>query len=351
MKRLDDINHLICSPTTSVREALARIDRASPYLFQVIVDDGNHVIGTLTDGDVRRGLLHGASLDSPVEECMFRPSTVGHIDHPEDNLLKAKNLKFLPVVDKEGRLTHVLFPGNRADGPERALVMAGGFGRRLGTLTEQTPKPMLKVGGRPILEHIVSALESANVRNIDVAVHYLADQIDVFFKQRVNQVQINLLHEDRPLGTAGAVGLVKNAENSPLLVVNGDVVTHVDYKAMHDFHIAHGYDATIACTTHDIHVPYGIAARGEDGLVKRIDEKPTYSHFVVSGIYYLSPTILALVPANERIDMPEVIDIAIAAGLRIGIFPVHEYWIDIGLPDQFDKAERDVASEEEPAGA
>lgn len=339
--RIESFDHLICEPTASVREVIQRIDQSTPNLFQIVVDSDNRLLGTVTDGDIRRGILNGCVFEDPIERCMHVEATVGRAGDEAGAMKAAMNQRFLPVCDAEDRLVHILLRRKNIGAIHRAVVMAGGFGKRMGERTQKTPKPLLSVGGAPILGRILDQLEAAEVERIEISVHYLADQIEAFIAARENNAQIDFVREIEPMGTAGALSLIREPIAHPVLVMNGDVLTQVDLAALDEFHHAHDFDATIATTTHETKIPFGVIKRDASGLFAGIDEKPVMKHFVSAGIYYLAPVILSLIPSGRAIDMPELLEIAARQGLRIGLFPVHEYWADLGRPADFDEADRE----------
>ena len=329
---------LICRPGATIRETLARIERASPNLFQVVLDDERRVLGTVTDGDIRRAMLASMDLDEPVSGCMNTSPRVATQAEADNNEVVIDTSFFLPVVDADGRLVRIL-TRQRHDGTiGRVLVMAGGFGRRLGDHTKQRPKPLLEVADKPVLEHVLSQLEKAGIPEVHIAVHYLADQIASFVDARDNQADIRLINETEPLGTAGALGQLPANLDGPVLVINGDVLTEVDLKALTVFHFRHGYDGTVGAAPYEVDIPYGVLRHDDSGLLTGVDEKPTYQYLVAGGIYLLSPRIIGLVPPDRPVDMPEILELAKRAGFRLGIFPVHEYWRDIGRPDDLKSA-------------
>ena len=342
MIRVRDLAPYLCPPARSVRDALGQLN-ATTHLFQLVADAEGRLLGTLTDGDVRRAILNGVSLDAQVAECMNARFVSGYRGAGRDNLAllhaTPRRVDFLPVVDEGGRLVEVLVRDDMGGGVSRALVMAGGFGRRLGSRTLTTPKPLLPVGGRPILDHILTRLEDAGVGSIEIAVHYLADQIKSFVRGRDNRADVRLLEEEAPLGTAGALGLLDEPQQGPVLVVNGDVMTSLDVAALHNFHVLHGFDGTVGVARHEIDVPFGVVRHGQDGLFAGIDEKPRISNFIAAGVYYLSPQFSGLVPRGHAMDMPELLNLGREIGLRAGLFPIHEYWADLGRPDDLERAD------------
>lgn len=332
---------LLCSPDTMVRDVLARINAVPNYLFQVVVDGELHVLGTVTDGDVRRAMLKGITLDQPVVNAMNHTPILGAVGADAGNHAKAETHLFVPVVNAAGQLVDII---SRRRLPEQiacALVMAGGYGKRLGEHTKEIPKPLLPIGERPILDHVLGQLEDAGVPKIYVAVHYRAAQIEAFIAARANRATISLIHEQAPLGTAGALGLLPEPPGGPVLVVNGDLMTRVDFSALREFHQRHSFDGTIGVTLYQVEVPFGVVRAREGGLFAGIDEKPTFRHVVAAGIYYLSPEIVALVAHGQTLDMPALLESAREVGLQIGLFPLHEYWRDIGQPADLHAAEHD----------
>ncbi len=320
---------------------LRRLD-ASGYLFQILIDDCGRLIGTITDGDVRRAMLEGVQLDEPSIRCAQTKPLTGRIGDDNSNLQKLLRLgstrTFLPLLDDAGVVSAILYDNGRS-GLGEALIMAGGFGKRLGERTRKTPKPLLDVGGQPILEHVVSALERAGTRTIYVSVHYLSDQIKTFFDRRSNLAKIDFIEEETPLGTAGAIGFLPEGQHDPVLVVNGDLITKVDYRALHEFYSRRQFDAVVCVARYNIQVPYGVIRYDQEGLFSGIEEKPEMSNFIAAGIYYLGPQFISLVRTGERMDMPELLTLGRTIGLKIGLFPIHESWTDVGRPEDLAAAD------------
>lgn len=344
MIRIKDLKPYICERDTSIREVLKRID-SSPYLFQMVLDDHGRLLGTITDGDIRRAILQGTGLEDVASNCMQNSPVVGRYGQFEDNKIRLSNLgssrPLLPVVDAEGVVKEILAI-NIGDGLGHAFIMAGGAGKRLGERTRNTPKPLLNVGGEPILEHILKSLEEAGVERITVAAHYLFEQIEDFVAKRHSACPIDVLIEPKPLGTAGALGLLyERAPESHLLVVNGDLMTNVDFAAFHDFHLRHGLESTIGVASYNIDLPFGVVRRDADGLFDAIVEKPRIQNFIAAGVYLLSRAHINLVTPGEYKDMPVLLNEGKAAGLKSGLFPIHEYWKDVGRPDDLEAADAD----------
>lgn len=336
----------VCGPTLSVRETLSRLNLVQG-LAQIVVGDDGLLLGVVTDGDIRRGLLTGYDLTSPIAAVMNSKPIVGLIgDHAVNRMLLRQTPSrrpFLPVVGKVGAFAGLIV----GDGMERAgttvaLVMAGGFGSRLGERTRETPKPLLQVAGRPILDHVLSRLEDGGIRQIFISAHYLADQIETFANEWGGHSNLEVINEREKLGTAGAVGLLPADIRGFVIVMNGDVVSGVDVGAINEFVERHGLDGAIAVARHEVAIPFGVIRHDADGHFIGVDEKPTLSHFVAAGLYVLGPEVRALVVKGEALDMPELLNRSREAGLRIGLFPIHEYWRDVGRPDDLEAADRDI---------
>jgi len=341
MQSISRFDHLTCRIDATVKDALIRIGEATPNLFQIVVSNDGRVVGTITDGDIRRAMLDGLTMGDTVDKCMCKTPIVGKAYDDRSNRPLLLRAWFLPVVDAAGRLDHVLVQPRREPPLQRALLMAGGYGRRLGELTRDVPKPLLPVGGRPILDRVLEKIESAGIAHVTIALHYRAAQIKEFVKSRRNAVDISFIEEAEPRGTAGALAQLAGQLDEPLLVVNGDVLTQVDFGAMREFNMRHGYDGTIAISRYEVQVPYGVVRQSDDGSFAGVDEKPRMSFFVAAGMYFVSPELVALTPRDRAVDMPELLTLGRDAGLRIGLFPVHEYWKDVGQPSDLSLAQED----------
>jgi dTDP-glucose pyrophosphorylase len=337
----------------SLREAITRIDRNCKGIV-LVVDGDQRLLGTLTDGDVRRALLRGMHLDAPVDSLVAEKASgpypqpitarVGTSHAERLQLMQTHHVHQLPILDHDGRVADLvilddLMPEQIV--PLQAMIMAGGKGTRLHPITENVPKALLPVGDRPIMEHIVDQLRDAGIHRINVATHHLADQIKNHFGDgRDFGVELNYVSEERPLGTAGALGMLQ-LDDQPVLVINGDVLTRINFRAMRDFHRQNKADLTVAVREYDIQVPYGVIdCDGE--RVTGLREKPLYQFFVNAGIYLLEPSVFRFIPNGERMDMTEFMQDLLARSCRVVSFPVHEYWIDIGQHADYARAREDI---------
>jgi UDP-2,4-diacetamido-2,4,6-trideoxy-beta-L-gulopyranose hydrolase len=342
---LTDLDLYCCDATTTIADVIARIN-VCPYLFQLIVDKNGLLLGTMTDGDIRRALLRRVDINSPVQSAMNATAFTGVIGQDDENkrkLLKRRGMiRFLPLLDDTGAVREVLVNTQAGIGSQlqpTALIMAGGFGKRLGERTRNRPKPLLEVGGRPILGHILDRLESCGISRIFISVHYLAGQIEAFVNDYAGRAQISLLYEDAPLGTAGAISLLPDNNFSALMVLNGDVLTSLDFRSFVDFHEVQVNAATIAIAQYQSTIPFGVIRYSDSAQFTGIDEKPQHNCFISAGINIVSPDICRLLPRDQALDMPDLLQMGLDAGLPIGLFPIHEYWTDVGRPEDLDLAE------------
>lgn len=341
MNRIVDVERQACRPEATLREAMARFNElAHPFL--VVVDAQGRPLGTLTDGDVRRAMLTGTGLDAPVVGAMNPRPLLGRLGDAARPSALPHSVGFVPMVDESGVVREIWLPRGQAEPVLDALVMAGGFGKRLGERTRATPKPLIEVGEKPLLEHTLAWLEAGGIERIRVATHYLAEQIDDFLSRRDSRADIRTLREDRPLGTAGAVRSMAGLATRPFVVVNADVLTRLDFGSLAAFHHQHGFDGTLAVVPHVVEIPFGVVRQDERGGFEGIEEKPRYSYFIASGIYLLSPAFCGIVPRDQPFDMPDLLAAGRKAGLRIGVFPVHEYWRDVGREDDLASARREI---------
>jgi NDP-sugar pyrophosphorylase family protein len=312
-------------------------------------------MGAITDGDIRRGILSGHGLDSMVTAVMNADPLTADAESSEPYLLQLLNkngLEAIPLVDIAGRfvrVTHCSELGEAgkiggAEGFHAAVIMAGGEGRRLRPLTNDRPKPMIDVGGMPLLERLVRSAVKAGLPRIYIAINYLRDQIECHFGDGSRfGVPIAYIREEHKLGTAGALSLMDEVPDGPLLVVNGDVLTTSDYSHMLRFHREHDAAISVGAVEYHVKIPYGVL--DTDGVwVTAVREKPSQRFLCNAGIYALSPEVLKLIPEGQFFDMPELIDAAIAGGGRVCTFPIHEYWTDIGNAADLVRARADIVA-------
>ena len=316
----------------------------------VFVSPSGEFEGILTDGDVRRALLSGAQLEDPARPYVQTDAVVSHEGESRTSVLEimqVHGLSVVPVLGPDSRLIglHVLREFLQKDTRDNvAVLMAGGRGERLGALTAVTPKPMVRVAGRPILERLVSHLVGFGFRRIVLSIGYLGDQIEQYFQDGSGLgCEIQYLREDvnAPLGTAGALALLPELEalgEDPVLCMNGDIVTQANIGAMLDFHSSSDADMCIGSVAHGYQVPYGVLTARDDGRVLDLAEKPTRYEVVSAGIYTLSPALIDIIPKGKAVNMTEVVSSALEANLCVCHWDCGSDWIDVGQPHDLARA-------------
>jgi dTDP-glucose pyrophosphorylase len=344
-----DWKKILIKQDQSILDALKLLDSESLQIT-IVVDDQLTLLGILTDGDVRRGLLNNCGLDSPVKDIMNESPMTAPLGTSRKELLKlmeCNHLLSIPLLN--GKTIAGLETLQRVDHKSRydnpVFIMAGGFGTRLRPMTDNCPKPMLKIGSRPILEIIIANFIKAGFENFFISTHYLPEIIKKHFGDGAKwNVKINYVHEDIPLGTGGALGLLpENIPDLPMIFVNGDILTTLDYERVLEFHNKHNAAATMCVRNYEYQVPFGVV-NSNGNKIDSLVEKPIQRFFVNSGIYVLSSKIQRSVASNTHIDMPTLLGNHIAEGDEVMTFPIHEYWLDIGRPDDYRRAQVDILS-------
>ncbi|MFO0948665.1 MAG: nucleotidyltransferase family protein [Planctomycetota bacterium] len=339
-----------------IHDAIQKMSSGGQRLL-LVTDSANRWVDFLTDADLRAYAMADLSLDQAVQAVLDHRQTPPPLDpHLTDSsaqgealrdLMNRRHVDFLVQANGNreviGLVTRDQWEspslGDRGNGVE-ALIMAGGFGKRLRPLTVDVPKPMLPVGDRPVMEWIIGRLVQTGIRTVHVATHFMPEKImDHFGDGRRFGVQIRYVNEDRPLGTAGALSLVKT--DKPLLVMNGDILSEIDFHALVDYHHRSSAQMTVGVRKFDYQVPYGVV-ESTGGLIRQIVEKPVLAFFVNAGIYLLEPEVRARIPLGTRQDMPDLIRGLIADHGSVASFPILEYWLDIGKPVDYEQAQRDA---------
>lgn len=342
-------NEVLVPIGSTIYKTMQVIDR-SALQIALIVDEQNRLMGTVTDGDIRRGILRHVSLDSPVELVMNRDPIVASASESPGEIrakMAARKLRHIPVVDHDFRildlvLSDYLLPCEK---PNRVVLMAGGLGTRLRPLTDHLPKPLLNVGGKPILETIIHNFLDYQFRNFYISVNYRSEQIMAHFGDGSKWgANIEYIRENQRLGTAGALSLLPDIPDKPIIVMNGDLLTKVNFDQLLQFHESNGLPATMCVREFQHQIPYGVVKTEEHRLVD-IVEKPVHSYFVNAGIYVLSPEVLHLIPSDTYYDMTTLFETLIRKNMGAGIFPIREYWLDIGRMSDFEKANMEYEGE------
>lgn len=353
---MQDWREVLLQPSVVVRDAIAALERGAVGIA-LVVDEDDRLLGTVTDGDVRRAILRGVDLEDGVGELLVRPVGSPYAEPitalhgtPDDELLALMHIRSvhqIPLVDQEGRVRGLALMSEltrrRALGIP-AVVMAGGFGTRLQPLTDDVPKPLLPVGDKPILERIVEGLCGHGIYDIWLTTHYHAEQIRAHFGDgRRWGGHIRYIHEEKPLGTAGALSLLPERFATPFLVMNGDLLTRLNYRALYRFHQDVGAVMTICVKRYDVRVPYGVV-EAENGLVQSLSEKPVNCFWINAGIYVLAPQLLDYLPQNQLYNITQLVQRLVAEGQKVASFPIREYWLDIGQMPDYRRAQEDVTN-------
>ena len=329
------------------------VDRGSCGIA-LVVDQERRLLGTITDGDVRRTILAGTDLESPISVLLAskvntqypKPVTAQPGTKRETllELLHKNFLRQLPILDNDGKVVDLVMLDDlipTQDLPLQAVIMAGGMGTRLRPLTDDLPKPMLLVGGKPLMELVIEQLRQAGIRRVNVTTHYKQEKIsDHFGDGSAYGVELNYVNEDKPLGTGGALGLM-DVPTETMLVINGDILTQIDFRAMLAYHQEHQAVMTVAVRQYDIKVPYGVI-ECEGSRVCTLKEKPQMHFLVNAGVYLLEPKVYEFIPNGEYFNMTDLIQLLLDSDHIVASFPIIEYWLDIGHLADYEQAQNDM---------
>jgi dTDP-glucose pyrophosphorylase len=340
---MKDWKELLVSPSTSIIETMQNIDQTAAQIA-LVVDDDFRLLGTVTDGDIRRGILRGISLDDQVSKVMNKnPITMkkGASKQEIKMMFQEKKLRQLPILNKNNQVVDVIFSDVLLDSvsfDNWIVLMAGGLGTRLRPLTENIPKPMLTIGTKPILQTILESFIEHGFHQFYFSVNYKREIIKEYFGDGLEWgVSIQYLDEDQRLGTAGALSLFTEKPTKPIIVMNGDILTKVNFQQLLQFHEESDSIATMCVREYQHQVPYGVV-RTKGTRLCSIEEKPIERYFVNAGIYVLNPEVLELIPKNKYFDMPSLFELLIKLQKKTNVFPIREYWLDIGKMHDFEKA-------------
>jgi len=346
-----DWRNILLKPEQPIRAALELIDRESLRIALVVGDD-LRLLGVVTDGDIRRGLLKNLTLASPVFEVMnSTPIAAKHGTERKELIKVMEREQLLAIPLLNDGIVAGLETLQRAEEFSKyqnpVCLMAGGFGSRLRPLTDNCPKPLLKVGEKPILEILLNSFIKAGFVNFYIATHYLPEMIREHFDDGAKwNVNISYVHEEVPLGTGGALGLLpSDIPDLPLILINGDVLTNVDFEILLEFHNEHQAAATMCVRDYEYQVPFGVV-NGEGNKIISMVEKPVQRFFVNAGIYVISPKIRNSMDKNICIDMPTLLEQFVRKQENVMMFPIHEYWLDIGCMDDYKRAQKDILTME-----
>ncbi|QDU09745.1 nucleotidyltransferase family protein [Gimesia aquarii] len=357
---MDSMEKCLINESVDMRQAIRAIELGQKGIA-VVIDANRCLQGVVTDGDVRRALLAGLKLDESITTIMNRKPTKAESSMSQSSiieLLQQGELEALPLVDSKNCVVDVILltdltqrkDTEKADGFSCALIMAGGEGRRLLPLTENLPKPLVEVGGMPLIERQVRRVASAGVNKIFISVNYLAGMIESHLGDGSQYgVEIQYLREKQKLGTAGALSLIQDILDDPLLLMNGDVFTSINFRYLLDFHSAHQPFMTVAAIDYHVEIPYGVI-KTEGPYAQYLEEKPSQRFLCNAGVYAISPEAVSRVPQNQSYNMTDLIELSISEKSGVAVFPVHEYWSDIGTHDELNKARTELKIVKETLG-
>jgi len=340
---MKSIENITLHKSSTIKEAMQTIDTGAMKIA-VVIDEKGRLIGTLTDGDIRRGLLRGLILEDSIESIIQKNPLVAYVNESKEKLLAktlGKRIYHLPVLDHDGVVVgiediEVLLTSQKK--PNYVVLMVGGLGTRLYPLTKKLPKPMIKVGNRPILETIILNFKQYGFTKIILSVNYKAEMVEEYFKDgRDFGVEIEYIYENKRMGTAGALSLMKNKFQESFFVMNGDLLTNVNFEHFLNFHQENKAIATMGVREYEQQIPYGVIHQN-NGVIESIVEKPTQRYYVNAGIYILEPEVLEYIPQDQFYDMPTLFETLIQNNKEPLSFPVHEYWLDIGQMKELQQA-------------
>ena len=345
---MEDWTRILIKPSDTLEDAIKALHSGGARIV-LVVDENTKLLGTVTDGDIRRSLIKHTSMERPIEKVMnSSPLTALLSDNQEAIIFKMKSMDLLhmPLVDDRGTLAGLetlqhLIKNKKYNNP--VFLMAGGFGKRLHPLTEKIPKPLLNIGSKPILETIIRQFIDAGFHIFYISIHYKAEMIREYFGDGSNlNIKIEYIYENNPLGTAGSLGLLpEDSLELPIIIMNGDILTKVNFEHLLDFHNENNNIATMCIREFDFQVPYGVVdINGQD--VVGIKEKPIHKFFVNAGIYVLDQILVKKVDGKGYLDMPTLLEQSIESGKQVNMFPVHEYWLDIGRMKEYEQAQTEI---------
>lgn len=345
---MDGFENIVIDFEASLKKALVLLDKQKTKNCVLFVRDKDSIVGTVTDGDIRRALLGGSVLDDNVATVMVKDFK--YFSSGRDNLsyfksLKQKEINVAPVLDKDGKMLRVINLSKlKSFLPVDAVIMAGGLGKRLRPLTDNCPKPMLRINEKPIIEYNIDRLAQYGVVNIHIAINYLGSQIsDYFGDGKSKSLNIGYVTEKKRLGTIGAIGLIDNFQNDYVLIMNSDLLTTIDFAEFFEFFLKKNADMAVAAVPYNVDVPYAVMELDDNSEIKAFKEKPTYTYFSNAGIYLVKKELLSCIPKNSEYDATDLMEFVRSKdGGNIVAYPVLSYWRDIGRLEDYNQAQQDA---------
>ena len=340
------LNDYIINNTTSLKLALKKLNRLENNFTLFVIDKNKKIIGTLTDGDIRRGLIKGLKVEDSVDKFAFKKFR--YLKQGEVGTAKIKNfkklkIKIVPLVNSNNQLIKLYnFAEIKTVLPLDAVIMAGGKGERLLPLTANTPKPLLKVGNKPIINYNISRLYKYGIENQFITINYLGDQIKKYCNAQFKKINFSYVEEKKALGTIGAVKLISKFTNDYVLIMNSDLLTNIDYEDFFKTFIDHNADMIVASVPYSVSMPYAII-ESNNAKVISFKEKPKYTYFANAGIYIVKRQLIKLIPKNKHFNATDLMELVIKQKLNLVHYPILSYWMDIGKHEDFEKAQKDIS--------
>jgi len=343
---LDFKKHLICKDII-LKEALKRLDHLASDAVLFLIDEEGRLLGSLTDGDVRRCLIKGISIDENIEKFVNKkPRFINKSNYTiqEINSIRNQDISIIPVLNSNMEVINILnFKKLKSYLPLDAVIMAGGRGNRLRPLTDEIPKPLLKVGDKTIIEHNLNRLMEYGIDDFWISLHYLGEQIEKFLGDGLEKnVEINYIYEKKPLGTIGSIKEIKSLVHNYILIANSDILTNLDYEDFFIDFLEKKADISVLSVPYKVEIPYAVIETS-NGLIHSFKEKPSYTYYSNGGIYIMKREIIGHIPNNNFFNATDLIELLIKNGNKVITYPMRGYWLDIGNPEDYEKANQDYA--------
>ena len=331
----------------SISTALKKLDALGADAILFLVNQENKLVGSLTDGDLRRGFIKGLNFETPLLEFIqAHPSFIYEKENAIEQIeeFKKRNLKIIPILNRQHQIVDILnLRIQKTLIPADAVLMAGGEGKRLRPLTQNTPKPLLKVGDKPIIEYNIDSLSQYGIRNLYLSINYLGEQIENYFGNGQDRnLNIKYIKESKPLGTVGSILLADGFEHSDILIMNSDLLTDIDYADFYKQFIQSKADMAVATIEYKVDIPYAVLETDADQCIRSLKEKPRYTYYANAGIYFIKKELLELIPSNTFYDITDLMNQIMELKKKIVMFPINGYWLDIGKHEDFKKAQEDI---------
>ena len=341
------IDNYCIETSSTIKEAMKVIDKNLTG-GALVVNENNELVGTITDGDIRRAMIKGRSINEGIEGTYFKNFkfvTEQHSKKKAKEYMLSNKIRQVPVIDKDKKLIDLYFLDDILSYDKKdnyVFILAGGLGTRLRPLTETVPKPMLTVGDKPILELIIEQFKEYGFKNFIISLNYKGEIIEEYFKEgKEFDVNIEYIRETKKLGTAGSIALVKEKFTKPFIVINGDILTGIDFEKFLNHHVKNNFNITVGVRNYEINVPYGVLVT-DNMLIESLEEKPTYKFNINGGVYVVNPEIIKYIQEDEVYNMTDLIEDAINNKYKSGIYEITEYWKDIGQIEDYRKANTDI---------